>query len=108
MAALEHLFQNALTGLGLSLQNCPLDVLIFLSMDHAPKACRRMAPASVANCISARSKNFQAFGKGSTSLEGNPAKFPDLKTWLRGYTRESTAATFTTTGAKVCQHCLIH
>ena len=115
MAALEQFFQTRLTGLGLSLQNCsPLDVLIYCPRPSSPveaawrqpykeDGSRQMAPASGANCISALSKGFQATGRGSIWLEGDPAKSPDVKAWLIGHIRDSTAAGFKTTVVKVGQ-----
>ena len=53
------------------------------------------------NCISALSKSSQAIGRGSTWLEGDPAKSPDVETWLRVHSRNETTAGIKTTGALV-------
>ena len=110
MDELAHFFQTELAGMGLTLQNCGyLDILVFMAVSYLPQhggsmlpdGSVKMAPQSVANVISAISKGLEAIGRGSTWQLGNPAKAPEISTWLRGYTRELTADGFKTTGAMV-------
>ena len=116
LQSLSAFLQTELAGLGLDLQNCgPLEVLIFMSEHYVPQhsgsrlpnGSVQMAPNSVANSLSALSMGFQDMGRQGpwNNGAGNPVQCHDVKSWQRGYTRESTAGGYKSRGAQVNPPC---